>query len=251
MNNNGMTNFRIATYNIQAGIGSGRLSHVVTHSLRYLMPHSQCHANLDRISAAISTLDIVAIQEADSGSYRSRYIHQMDYIAHRAGFPYAHALITREVSDLASMTQGLLSKLPWSHLVEHRLPASRHGRVALECVFQISERPIAFIGTHLSLGKYSRMRQMRYLAHLVRQHQNVILAGDLNCTPDSDEMRHLLAATGLRLFAGPIPSSFPSWNPQRRIDHVLVGGALEIESLQTMPVICSDHLPVVADVRLT
>jgi len=251
MSDNEPSHFRIATYNIQAGIGSGRLAHVVTHSLRYLMPHSQSHANLDRIADVVSSMDIVAIQEADAGSFRSRYIHQMDYIAHQAGFPYAHALITRELSDLACMTQGLLSKLPWSRLIEHRLPASRHGRAALECTFQIAGRSVAFIGTHLSLGKSSRMRQMRYLAHLVHHHQDIIVAGDMNCAPDSPEMRHLLEETGLRLFAGPIPSTFPSWNPQRRIDHVLVGGALEIESLQTLPVISSDHLPVVADIRLT
>jgi endonuclease/exonuclease/phosphatase family metal-dependent hydrolase len=251
MSNADLAHFRVATYNIQAGIGSGRLSHVVTHSLRYLMPHSQSHINLDRIAAVISSMDIVAIQEADAGSFRSRYIHQMDYIAQQAGFPYAHALITRELSDLACMTQGLLSKLPWSRLIEHRLPASRHGRAALECTFQIAGRPIAFIGTHLSLRKSSRMRQMRYLAQLVHQHQDVIVAGDMNCAPDSQEMRRLLAETDLRLFTGPIPSTFPSWNPQRRLDHVLVSGALEIESLRTLPVICSDHLPVVADIRLT
>jgi len=245
------TTLRIATYNIQAGIGSGRLSHVVTHSLRYLMPHSQSHSNLERIADAVAPFDIVAIQEADAGSYRSRYIHQMDYIARHADFPYAHALITREVRDLACMTQGVLSRLPWSHMVEHRLPASRHGRVALECTFQVEGRSIAFIGTHLSLSKSSRMRQMRYLAHLAHQHTDIILAGDMNCAPDSKEMEHLRAAAGLRMFEGPIPDTFPSWRPQRRIDHVLVGGNLEITSLQALPVICSDHLPVAADIRLS
>ena len=244
------TRLRVATYNIQAGIGSGRLSHVVTHSLRYLMPHSQSHSNLDRIADTIAPFDIVAVQEADAGSFRSRYIHQMDYIARHADFPYAHALITREVSDLACMTQGLLSRLPWSHLVEHRLPASRHGRVALECTFQIEGRRIAFIGTHLSLRKSSRMRQMRYLAQLAHQYPDIIIAGDMNCTPESQEMAHLMASTGLRMFEGHIPHTFPSWNPQRRLDHVLVGGSLEITSLQALPVIGSDHLPVAADIRL-
>jgi len=236
---------------MQAGIGSRRPSHVLTHSMRYLLPHSHTHTNLDRIASALAPFDIVALQEADAGSFRSHFIHQQEYIAMQAGFDYSHSLVTRELGPLACMTLGLLARQPWTHVCEHRLPASRHGRGALEAGFRVNGKPVVVIATHLSLRKSSRMRQMRFLSGLVNQHRSVILMGDFNCAPGSREMEHLLNHTRLRGYDGDIPCTFPSWQPRRRLDHILVSGDLTLVSLRAMPMVCSDHLPVTAEIRLT
>ncbi|MFQ5581425.1 MAG: endonuclease/exonuclease/phosphatase family protein [Mariprofundaceae bacterium] len=235
---------------MQAGIGSRRPSHMLTHSMRYLLPHSHVHANLDSISAALAPFDIVALQEADAGSFRSHFIHQQEYIAMRAGFDYSHSLTTREIGPLACMTLGLLAKLPWTHVCEHRLPASRHGRAALEVGFQIKGQTIVVIATHLSLRKSSRVRQIRYLSSLINQHRSTIVMGDFNCAPGSREMEHLLNHTRLRSYDGEIPRTFPSWQPRRRLDHILVSGDLILQSVQSLPMLCSDHLPVAGEIRL-
>ncbi len=241
---------KIASFNMQAGIGSHHPRHIITYGWRYLFPHRAVHENLDTIARALAGFDIVGLQEADAGSFRSRFIHQQEYLAMKAGFDFRRSLVTREISPLACISMGVLSRLPIIYACEHRLPASRHGRGALEISVSWQGRSIAIITTHLSLQQHSRMRQMRYLASLVNRHQSAILMGDFNCAPDSREMTTLLNHTRLHLADGPIPCTFPSWQPRRHLDHILATGDLEIGNLTTLPLLCSDHLPVVADISL-
>jgi len=239
----------VATFNIQVGIGSRRLRHMLTHSLRYVLPHQQVLSNLNLIAAQLHKFDIVALQETDSGSFRNYQIHQAQYIASRAGIPYCYTQITRDIGRIASISLGLLCRYPCTKLIRHRLPASRHGRGLMEAVFRISGREVAVLVTHLSLRKTNRMRQIRFLVQRLNRYPDAILMGDLNCEPGSPEFNYLLMHTALEDMAVR-PRTFPSWNPRRRLDHILITNNLAVEGLRAMPFICSDHLPVVAVIRV-
>ncbi len=242
---------RLATYNIQAGIGSRHFRHLFTHSMRYLMPHRHARGNLERIAHIIEPYDFVAVQESDAGSFRTDYLHQTEYLAVRAGFPHASTLVTREIGNIACLTQGILSRIPWTHVVQHRLPASKHGRGAIETHLQLQGKEIVIVSTHLSLSKSSRMQQMRFLARLISDFPNVVLMGDLNCSMQSSEFEALLALSHLRPYEQQTPpATYPSWAPIKAIDHILVGGDIDVESLQSVPVKFSDHLPVAATLRI-
>lgn len=241
---------KVTSFNMQAGIGSHRPRHVFTHGWRYLLPHRATIENLEHIAEIIASSDLVALQEADAGSYRSRFIHQQEYLAMKAGFPFSRSLITREITSVARISLGLLSRIPIACSCEHRLPGSRHGRGAIEASISWQGKNITIINTHLSLQQHSRMRQIRYLSTLVNRHASVILMGDFNCAPDSREMNLLLNHTRLHFSNEPIPASFPSWSPVRRLDHILATGDLEICNLQALAIACSDHLPVQAEIRL-
>lgn len=238
----------MATFNIQAGIGSRRPRHMLTYSHRYVLPHRQLLANLNLIAEQLGDFDIVALQETDSGSFRSWHIPQAEYIALKSGMPHCHTQITRAIRRVARISLGLLSRFPCVHLERHRLPASRHGRGLMEAVLRLADREIAVFVTHLSLRQSSRMRQMEFLIRRLNRHASVLLMGDLNCEPNAMEFRHLLAAT--RLTAPPgAPATFPSWRPARRLDHILATPDIAIHGLRAMPFVCSDHLPVVAAIE--
>ncbi len=239
----------MATFNIQAGIGSRRPRHMLTYSHRYVLPHRQLLANLDLIAEQLTDFDLVALQETDSGSFRTHQIHQAEYIAFRSGFPYCYTQVTRAIRQVARISLGLLSRFPCIHLERHRLPASRHGRGLMEAVLNVNGQELAVFVTHLSLRTSSRLKQMDFLARRLNRHQRALLMGDLNCEPDSREFRHLLAVTQLRQ---PLqaPATFPSWQPVRRLDHILATPDIVIHSLHAMPFICSDHLPVTARISL-
>ncbi|HXH72915.1 MAG TPA: endonuclease/exonuclease/phosphatase family protein [Mariprofundaceae bacterium] len=239
---------RIASFNMQAGIGSHLPHHLVTHGWRYLLPHRHVHANLEQIAEAIAPFDIVALQEADAGSFRTSYIHQQDYLAMRTGFSYSQSLITREMGPIACISLGILARIQLDAVHKHRLPASRHGRGALESVCHWQGQPIAIIATHLSLRRSSRLRQIDFIAQLVKKHPAAIVLGDLNCEPHSPEFRQLMEMADLQ--SGIItPATYPSWQPRRRIDHILTTRNLEICNLRTLPILCSDHLPIAAEIR--
>lgn len=241
---------RLASFNIQAGIGSRRMRHMLTYSFRYVLPHRQAIANLDQIADRMQGFDMVGLQEADCGSFRSNQIQQAQYIAFRANIPYCMTQVTRDIGTIASIGLALLSRFPCKHLERHKLPASRHGRGLLEAVFHIAGKDVAIFVTHLSLKQSSRVRQLRYIAQRLNEHEHAILMGDLNCEPNSDEFRMLLGEAGLNKHTNP-PPSFPSWQPLRRIDHVMTRGEPRIISLEAVPFVGSDHLPVIAEVELT
>ena len=65
--------------------------------------------------------------------------------------------------------------------------------------------------------------------------------GDFNCDPHRPEMQPLYRQTGLQPPAECVPT-FPSWKPQRAIDHMLVTPSLAIASMRAVPAAQSDHL---------
>lgn len=225
------------------------MRHMLTYSFRYVLPHRQAIANLDHIADRLQKFDMVGLQEADCGSFRSNQIQQAQYIAFRADIPYCLTQVTRDIGAIASIGLALLSRFPCIHVERHKLPASRHGRGLLEAVFHIAGKDVAVFVTHLSLKQSSRIRQLRYIAHRLNDHEHAILMGDLNCEPNSEEFHMLLREAALNA-SDNTPASFPSWQPQRRIDHVLTRGEPRIISLETVPFVGSDHLPVIAEVEL-
>jgi len=222
---------------------------MLTYSFRYVLPHRQAISNLDRIADQLVPFDIVGLQEADCGSFRSHQIQQAQYIAYRANLPYCYTQTTRDIGAIASIGLGLLSRFPSLHIERHRLPASRHGRGLMETVFQFSGLEVALFVTHLSLKKSSRVRQMQYIAQQMGKYEHAILMGDMNCEPDSEEFSQLLAQASLQTDIHS-PPTFPSWQPQRRIDHILTRGKPEIISLSPLLFIGSDHLPVIAEIKI-
>ena len=58
-----------------------------------------------------------------------------------------------------------------------------------------------------------------------------------------------MQALGLHSPAEDLPT-YPSWRPQRGIDHILVGPTLRVTQVGTLPCHYSDHLPVVMEVQV-
>jgi len=200
------------------------------------------------IAEQLKDFDIIALQETDSGSFRTNQLHQAQYIAYRTGMPHCYTQITRDVGRIASISLGLLCRFPCTRLIQHRLPASKHGRGLMEAVLRVNGREIALFITHLSLKKSSRIQQIRFLIQHLKRYQHAILMGDLNCEPNSPEFSYLFAHSDLKDLPDH-PYSFPSWHPQRRLDHILATNNLTVKHLHAIPFVCSDHLPVIAEIH--
>ncbi|MDX8410654.1 MAG: endonuclease/exonuclease/phosphatase family protein [Mariprofundaceae bacterium] len=238
----------LASFNIQAGIGSHRYRHLFTHGWRYVMPHRQSLSNLNRIADILEGYDIVGLQETDVGSFRTRFINQVHYLAENGGFSYWHSHITSDMGQLAQHGNSFLSRFQPAMVVETRLPASRHGRGVLEMHLHLSKRPLTVFVTHLSLRRYSRLRQIRFISRMINRQPSAVLMGDLNCEPNSPEYDYLMHNTRLQ----PVlceENTFPSWQPKRRLDHILATDDVILDEIRTIPAVLSDHLPVTARLR--
>ncbi|OGT21807.1 MAG: hypothetical protein A2V90_00695 [Gammaproteobacteria bacterium RBG_16_57_12] len=239
----------LLSYNMQVAIGSHRVHHMISHGWRYVMPHGQSVSNLERIARILSNYDIVALNEADAGSLRTRFINQAHYLREKAGYEYCDQMITRDIGRFAQHSNSLLSRVPPKAVYRHRLPSLRDGRGVLEAHFQIRGHQVVILITHLSLRRKARMAQIEYIADIVNRYRSVIVMGDMNCTIDSPEMGRLFARTGL---SGPehTPATFPSWNPVRAIDHILVSRDMTVTDISTLTEPLSDHLALRATIKI-
>ncbi|MCK8515222.1 endonuclease/exonuclease/phosphatase family protein [Methylonatrum kenyense] len=234
---------RLLSYNIQTGMRTSSYRDYLMRSWQTLVPHPERSRNIDQISGLVGDFDLVGLQEVDAGSLRSGFVNQTRYLGERAGFPYWHDQTNRRIGRLARHSNGLLSRYRALRIREHPLPGMIPGRGALHITFGGPRDDLDLILMHLALGQRTRMRQLAYVAGLVRELKHVIVMGDLNCRSDSRELRHLLDTTALR---EPLPTlyTYPSWAPRRNIDHILVSDSLTVEQAAVLDYPLSDHLPI-------
>ena len=232
---------RLLSANIQAGSSTRGYHDYVARSWSHVLPAGNKRGALDAIAELAGRHDIVGLQESDPGSLRSGFTNQTHYLAQRGGFAYWTHQPNRRVGGVASSANGLLSKLEPKLVEEHSLPGRVKGRGVLMASFGDGDDALTVAVAHLSLGSQSRMSQLDFIAELLGDHPHAVLMGDFNCDPDRPEMQALYRKTRLQPPASCVPT-FPSWKPQRAIDHMLVTPALSVATMQAVPAARSDHL---------
>ena len=239
---------RVLSCNILAGGRVKRYHEYVTQSWKHVLPTGK-RANLDGLAGILGDFDLVALQEADFGSLRSGFLNQTEYLAESAGFPYWSHQPNRKVAKVAASSNGLLSRLKPTEVLDYPLPGRIRGRGVLWARYGSGEHSLIVLVAHLSLGPQARAHQLGYITELLEGHPNALLIGDLNTPIESPELRSLFARTSLQPPKLP-PMTFPSWAPNRAIDHILASSTLKVEDLRTLPQLVSDHLPIAATIRL-
>ena len=232
---------RLLSANIQAGSSTRRYSDYATRSWSHVLPVGNKRVSLDAIAQLAGEHDIVGLQESDPGSWRSGFTNQTHYLAERGGFDYWSHQPNRKVGNLASSANGLLSKLEPVEVSDHPLPGRISGRGVLIARFGDGDGGLTVAVAHLSLGAQSRRAQLAYIAELLSDHEHAVLMGDFNCVPDRPEMQTLYRHTRLQPPAFCVPT-FPSWRPQRAIDHILVTDQVRMTAAKAFPAAFSDHL---------
>ena len=238
---------RLLSFNIQVGNSTQSYRHYLTRSWQHVLPHKGRTSNLDKIGDLLSDFDLVALQEADGGSHRSGYVNQVKYLAQQGEFPYWYQQLNRNLGRLAQHSNGMLSRLRPSAIEDHPLPGPA-GRGAILVRFGEGADALAVVIMHLALGTKTRTLQLAYIRELVSGYQHQVLMGDMN-THAAD----LLQTSPLRdlgLLAPQLQATFPSWRPQRCLDHILLSPSLTLERVQVLDQPISDHLPVAVEIRL-
>jgi len=238
---------RLLSFNIQVGISTERYRHYVTRSWQHLLPHVGRAGNLQKIGALLNDFDLVALQEADGGSLRSGYVNQVEHLAHLGAFPYWYQQLNRNLGRFAQHSNGVLSRLKPQLLEDHPLPGPA-GRGAILVRFGDGEDALVVVMMHLALGSKTRARQLAYIRELIGGYRHQVLMGDMN-THATDLLQHS-PLRDLGLIAPQVEATFPSWRPQRCLDHILLSPSLTLEKVEVLSQPISDHLPVAVEIRL-
>jgi len=239
---------RLLSYNIQSGLTTRKYSQYVTRSWKHLVPVPSRMSNLDAIARILADYDFVGLQEVDAGSLRSGFVNQIKYLADQAGFAHVFDQSNRKIGMISQHGNAALSRVRPDAITEHRLPGLR-GRGVLEIRFGSGPDALHVLILHMALSRRGRLRQIGFLAEQVGDYRHVILMGDLNCDSDSPEMAVLVETARLREPA-PGLQTFPSWQPSRQLDYILVSSSIAVEQVEVLNCAFSDHLPIAMAVRL-
>ena len=198
----------------------------------------------ERLATTIEALrgldvDLIGLQEASSGRRRGDVAGRLATALglHHVRAPAGYRWVGRLASWVMGFDEGpaVLSRFPivaWNVI---RLSSCDHwyGRVLLCAKLETPWGPLDACSTHTG----SSTCQLRSLTRLLQGRRGrapLILMGDLNSTPDTSGVKHLLADDGLVdtfRTANPDVPGFTVWQPvrveapaaRRRVDYVLVG----------------------------
>ena len=152
--------------------------------------------------------------------------------------------------------EGILSRYSFLSSRNHALPAQegKEPRSALEVhVVLKSGDTIAFVGTHFDhTGDADRISQADKVREILAEVDlPVLLAGDLNATPENRCMEILFS--DLNFSSGDMAPTFPSDDPRVKIDYILYGPPDRwrvLESRVICDTVASDHCALLSVLEL-
>lgn len=239
----------LVSFNIQVGIRTHAFHHYFTRGWQHLLPHHKRNRTLEEIGRMLREFDIAALQEADGGSLRSGFVNQVQFLAQAAGFPYYYQQLNRNLGKLAQHSNGVLSRIAPSSVRDHALPGPIPGRGAIEIRYGQGESALLIFVLHLSLGTNAQHRQLAFIRDLIGDHPHVVLMGDMN-----NRLEHLNTHSPLRELnltsAADTCHTYPSWQPQLALDHILVSPSLNVNWVKVLDFSISDHRPIAMEIAL-
>lgn len=231
------------------GISAQNSLRIMSYNIRHGADEKD-QVDVRRIADVIDRVapDLVALQEVDSATLRSGGADQLRELADRV---LMHPVFASAIPfQQGKYGVGVLAK---ERPLKYRalpLPGKEEQRVLL-----IVEFPrYVFCCTHFSLTREDQLASVQLITEEIKDTgKPVFLAGDLNAQPDSPVI------SGLKekfvILTNPQAKTYPSAAPRECLDYILgdVGGG-EAYAVADRRVVdasgVSDHLPVVAEVRL-
>jgi endonuclease/exonuclease/phosphatase family metal-dependent hydrolase len=164
------------------------------------------------------------------------------------------AFVTTRVHRLGEVGNAILSRWPITSVFTLDLSFSRvERRSAVAVQFSGTGGRLAVVATHLALVDRTRRQQVESILSHPQLQGSVLLAGDLNAWRRCEATRTLeRELVGQEAVAW--PRSFPSARPVLALDRIYARGAEVVDVAAHDSAAArraSDHLPVIARVRLT
>jgi endonuclease/exonuclease/phosphatase family metal-dependent hydrolase len=236
----------LLTWNIQAGIGTGRFRDYLLLAHRQVIHTRSKITALRHIASAIAPYDIVCLQEIDLGGRRAGFRSQADTIAAQSGHAHRAVQVNRIVPGVSRHGNAIFSRWPLRLVSDLKLPGPVAGR---GCLVVDVDGPMSLrvACLHLSLGAPAQQVQLAAISQVLRGAPAWAAMGDFNCSAGSAPITAFCAlAAGALPHAS--PATYPSWRPRRDFDHIISSAGLPLSRYRAEPLRASDHLPVSAQI---
>ena len=207
--------------------------------------------DFDRIASVINEMnaDAIAIQELDSATIRSGGIVVLDELAKRTNM-YASFNGSIEFQG-GEYGNGILTKEKPLRKDAIALP----GREEKRSLIIVELKDFVLCGTHMSLNEEDRQSSVELIQEYTNKYGSkpVFLVGDLNASPDSNEI--ITLSKNWTMLNDPSQPTFPSDNPEVTIDYLFLKRNKEFEhTLISAEVfnepMASDHRPLWVELKI-
>ncbi|MCK4258212.1 MAG: endonuclease/exonuclease/phosphatase family protein [Halanaerobiales bacterium] len=229
--------------------------------------------DLDRIVQIIreSGADIIGLQEVDKETSRVNGIDTPKYLAEKLGMYYVYGANMPVYGG--EYGNAILSRYPIIFSKNYKLSrqALTEQRGFLLAKIKVGDKKVNFASTHLEHKENKlRVKQVKDILEITHENKNpFIIVGDFNdhavTAPimlmarefnDSQSLYKMFSNYQTLSYEDMIDGklTFPSANPQSRIDYIFLSEELvldeSIDAFKVLPSQGSDHLPLVAKIRL-
>lgn len=223
---------RFATYNIHYGYDD------------------DWHTTLPEIAAALAEarVDVVALQEVDTGRMTSYSTDNAYYLARTLGMNVDYLPTVEHLTGIAVLYKGEALEN------DDRLLSSLQEQTGMiEVVLPWGDERLHAYGIWMGLSDEDTMRQVDEALDFIGASSPAIFGGDFNARIDDPEMSTVQAAGFVDPFTAlnqvPAPATSPAIDPQSRIDFVWLRG-LDPHDAWVSASLASDHRLVVIEVGL-
>lgn len=254
---------KIGIYGMMLWLFAGSLSFASAQSLKVLSYNIHHGADKEEVNTLQemgefikrSNADLVGLQEVDSICTRSGKVDQMKALAEITGMYY---VFQRHFEyDGGAYGLGILSRFPITSQQNDQITSMKKGEkkslALLSALISLPEgREVKFATVHFALDQSTRLIQASETLGFLKSELPVILTGDFNAEPKTDEME--LLSTNFKMADSNLGTTFPALNPTKKIDYIWVGSpCLTQDPTIQIPLTVhhSDHLPLIAEIQLT
>ncbi len=211
---------------------------------------------MERIAEVLVGLepDVVLLQEVDRHRPQTQMNNQAAYLARVLNMEYAYGAVRHY--RLGSYGNAILSRNPIVKYTNHILPGESDNRCCLEGEIRTPRLNFSVFCLHLGLLYAERCRHLQdiILPRLETISHPVLLGGDFNALPESTEVRLVgnYLQDSFKANSGSVVHTFPSDQPQARIDYVFLDGCWQLNDYIIIAhSLASDHLPVMCKAGIT
>jgi endonuclease/exonuclease/phosphatase family metal-dependent hydrolase len=223
---------KVMTYNIHRGMNKAN------------------ELNLDAISEVIenSGAEIIALQEVERFSLRTKFQDQIKYIADKLSMHYAFG---KSVNILnGQYGNAILSKYTIEEYEVAQLPSKGERRTLLKAKLNMHGYSINFYNTHLGLNGNERELQLKEIIKLIGNDNRFILAGDFNTKADKLSVITEELIDSASYENNESNPTFEKEGLSERIDYVFISRSFSVKEYKVLKSEASDHYPVVSVIKL-
>ena len=229
---------------------------IMTFNTQHCLNYLEQKIDFPLMAKTITDLgaDIIGLNEMRGAGEHPEYTAQTETLSALTGIENYYFAKAIDVGGVNPYGNGLLSKIPFASVETVPIPdpVSKTGGRSYEtrCLLKAKlQNGFTVLVTHFGLNPDEQENAVTtVLKHLT--DEKCILMGDFNVTPDNPVLAPIRARMKDTADAFPAPLlSFPSDQPEIKIDYVFVSPDVEVLSADIPAAVASDHRPHTADIR--